>query len=96
MLYGFYTYGTNGKTAILLYTFDSGRVRKVKEDDRYTFDLWTDKVLFDHNTRAKFRNMPRHLNLTYGQLEDWSSNNLNDVVKIALKSIFRKNTLGKL
>ena len=95
-MYGFYTYGSNDKRALVIYEFDSGDVERVREEDYYSYNVRTKKVFYDHNTRMRFKNMPRTLNMTSRQLERWTSPDLNEVVKIALQEIFVKNTIGTL
>jgi hypothetical protein len=86
MVYGFYTFITSGKDAYMLFEFDPGNVRKVKEDDQYVYDVEIDKMLLAHNTSMK----RQHVDMTWGQLDRWSFKNISDMVRYALKEIFRR------
>jgi len=90
MLYGFYEYIASGKAAIMLYQFETDSVKRVPEEDQYTYNLYAKKILLDHNTKGRMN--PRKINLTSRQLENWSANNTTDITKVALKNIFSPAT----
>lgn len=87
MLYGFYEYFSDGKAIILIYQYNTDSLIRVQDG----YSLYAKKVLLDHNSKIKFKKMPRTLFLTYKQLEDWSSDNINDITKIVIKHIFKKD-----
>lgn len=86
MLYGYYTYLVNGKAAFLVYRFETDSVKRVPEEDQYSYNLFAEKILLDHNTKGKKN--PRKLNLTSSQLENWSAATPNELMKPLLKDIF--------
>jgi len=94
MQYGYYEYFLGGKLVILIYKFHTKSVHKATTPpgEQYTYDLYPQKILLDYNSKEIALRLPRPLNLTYSQLEDWTSDNINDVVKVAIKNIFRKST----
>jgi len=96
MLYGFYEYFSDGKAVILIYQYDVDSLIRVRSGDQNAFDIYAKKILLDHNSKIKFKKMPRTLNLTRSQLEDWTSDNVNDITKIAIKHIFKKDISERL
>lgn len=94
MLYGFYTYLTDGKAALMIYEFETDSVKRVPEDDQYSYNLFAEKILLEHNTKGKKN--PRTINLTSSQLDRWSANNTTDITKTALLEIFNKETAKRL